>query len=103
MPVRGVFGGNQLGVLGSYQALLAEFFPKISLVFSPPSAAWECRFSQNDLHFDHLSAGVAPPTSETRSLEVFPSQLSLKINQRQQEAWRAAVHGVTKSRTGLSS
>ena len=76
MPVKGVFGGNQLGVLGSYQALLAEFFPKMSLVFSPPSAAWERRFSQNDLHCDHLSAGVAPPTSETRSLEVFPSQLS---------------------------
>ena len=77
-----MFGGNHLGVLGSCQTLLAEFFPKMSLVFSPSSAAWGHRFSQNDLHFDHLSAGVAPPTSETRSLEVFPSQLSLKINQR---------------------
>ena len=98
-----MFGGNHLGVLGSCQTLLAEFFPKMSLVFSPSSAAWGHRFSQNDLHFDHLSAAVAPPTSETRSLEVFPSQLSLNINQRQQEAWRAAVYGVTKSRTGLSS
>ena len=98
-----MFGGNHLGVLGSCQTLLAEFFPKMSLVFSPSSAAWGHTFSQNDLHCDHLSAAVAPPTSETRNLEVFPSQLSLKINQRQQEAWRAAVHGVTKSRTGLSS
>jgi len=74
-----------------------------SLVFLPPSASWGHRFSQNDLHCDHLSAGVAPPTSETRSLEVFPSRLSLKINQRQPEAWRAAVHGVAKGGTGLSS
>ena len=82
-----MFGGNHLGDLGSCQALLAEFFPKMSLVFSPSSAAWGHRFSQNDLHFDHLSAAVAPPTSETKRLEVFPSQLSLTINRRQQEAW----------------
>jgi len=29
-----VFGGNHLGVLGSCQALLAEFFPQISLILS---------------------------------------------------------------------
>ena len=101
-----MFGGNHLGVLGSCQALLAEFFPQISCFLSfflPSSAAWGHRFSQNDLHCDHLSAGVAPPTSETRSLKVFPSRLSLKINQRQREAWRAAVLWVAKGGTGLSS
>ena len=80
-----------------------RILPKDVLSFFHPPLQPVSWFSQNDLHCDHLSAGVAPPTSETKSLEVFPSQLSLKINQRQQEAWRAAVHGVAKSRTGLSS
>ena len=90
--------------LGFLPGFTCRILPKDVLsFFSHSSAAWGHKFSQNDLHFDHLSAAVAPPTSETRSLEVFPSQLSLKINRGQQAAWRAAVHGVGKSRTGLSS
>ena len=63
--------------LGFLPGFTCRILPKDVLsFFSHSSAAWGHKFSQNDLHFDHLSAGVAPPTSETRSLEVFPSQLS---------------------------
>ena len=65
------------GGLGFLPGFTCRILPKDVLsFFSHSSAAWGHKFSQNDLHFDHLSAGVAPPTSETRSLEVFPSQLS---------------------------
>ena len=52
--------------------------------FSHSSAAWGHKFSQNNLHCDHLSTGRGSPASETRSLNGFISQLSLNIKEGQQ-------------------
>ena len=64
------------GGLGFLPGFTCRILPKDVLSFFHPPLQPVSWFSQNDLHCDHLSAGVAPPTSETRSLEVFPSQLS---------------------------
>ena len=74
---------NHMVASGLSEALLSknssQGYPK-SLGLHNPSPAWGPVESQNDLQVRE------PPVSETRRLTVFTSQLSLKINQRQQ--WR---------------